>query len=121
MSEAELHFLRARMHEGRLNKARRGELFNHASIGYVREPGGGLALDPDEQVQQVVRLVFDQFDRQGTLHGLLRYLVHHGIRLPIRPHFGPNRGKLEWHRPNRETLPSSSAWVRGNARESAWE
>jgi DNA invertase Pin-like site-specific DNA recombinase len=104
MSEAELHFLRARMHEGRLNKARRGELFNHASIGYVREPGGGLALDPDEQAQQVVRLVFDQFDRQGTLHGLLRYLVHHGIRLPVRPHAGPNRGKLEWRRPNRETL-----------------
>lgn len=104
MSEAELHFLRARMHEGRLNKARRGELFNHASLGYVREPGGGLALDPDEQAQQVVRLVFDQFDRQGTLHGLLRYLVHHGIRLPIRPHAGPSRGKLEWRRPNRETL-----------------
>jgi DNA invertase Pin-like site-specific DNA recombinase len=104
MSEAELHFLRARMHEGRLNKARRGELFNHASVGYLREPGGGPALDPDEQVQQVVRLVFDQFDRQGSLHGLLRYLVHHGIRLPIRPHGGPNRGKLEWRRPNRETL-----------------
>ncbi len=104
MSEAELHFLRGRMHEGRLNKARRGELFNHASIGYVREPGRGLALDPDEQAQEVVRLVFDQFDRQGSLHGLLRYLVHHSIRLPVRPHFGPNRGKLEWHRPNRETL-----------------
>src|SRR5207302_10156588 len=40
------------------------------SIGYVREPGRGLALDPDEQAQEVVRLVFDQFDRQGTLHGL---------------------------------------------------
>ena len=104
MSEAELHFLRARMNEGRLNKARRGELFNHAAIGYVREPGGGLALDPDEQAQQVVRTVFDQFDRQGTLHGLLRYLVHHAVRLPVRPHSGPNRGKLEWHRPNRETL-----------------
>jgi DNA invertase Pin-like site-specific DNA recombinase len=104
MSEAELHFLRARMNEGRLNKARRGELFNHASVGYVRVPGGGLALDPDEQAQHVVHLVFDQFDRQGTLHGLLRYLVHHGIRLPIRPHSGPDRGKLEWHRPNRETL-----------------
>ena len=22
----------------------------------------------------------------------------------IRPHSGPNRGQLEWHRPNRETL-----------------
>jgi DNA invertase Pin-like site-specific DNA recombinase len=104
MSEAELHFLRARMHEGRLNKARRGELFNHASIGYVRVAGGGLAFDPDEQARDVVRLVFDQFDRQGSLHGLLRYLVHHSIRLPIRPHSGPNRGQLEWRRPNRETL-----------------
>jgi DNA invertase Pin-like site-specific DNA recombinase len=104
MSEAELHFLRARMHEGRLNKARRGELFNHAAVGYVREPGRGLAKDPDEQAQQVVHLIFDQFDRQGSLHGLLRYLVHHNIRVPVRPHFGPNRGKLEWHRPNRETL-----------------
>jgi len=103
MSEAELHFLRGRMHEGRLNKARRGELFNHAPMGYVRVPGG-LALDPDEQAQGVMRLVFDQFDRQGSLHGLLRYLVRHGIRLPVRPHFGPNRGQLEWHRPCRETL-----------------
>src|SRR5438067_562628 len=104
MSEAELHFLRGRMHEGRLNKARRGELFNHASIGYVRVPAGGLAFDPGEQAQGVVRLLFDQFDRQGSLHGLLRYLVQHGIRLPVRPHYGPNRGQLEWHRPNRETL-----------------
>jgi DNA invertase Pin-like site-specific DNA recombinase len=103
MSEAELHFLHSRMHEGRLNKARRGELFNHASMGYVRVPGG-LALDPDDQAQSVMRLVFDQFDRQGSVHGLLRYLVRHGIRLPVRPHGGPNRGQLEWHRPNRETL-----------------
>jgi hypothetical protein len=92
------------MNEGRLNKARRGELFNHAPIGYVRVPGGGLALDSDEQVQGVVRLIFDQFDRQGSVHGVLRYLVHHGIRLPVRPLSGPNRGQLEWHRPNRETL-----------------
>jgi DNA invertase Pin-like site-specific DNA recombinase len=103
MSEAELHFLRGRMNEGRLNKARRGALFNHAPIGYVRVPDG-LVLDPDAQAQGVVRLIFDQFERQGSLHGLLRYLVHHGIRLPVRPHAGPNRGQLEWRRPNRETL-----------------
>jgi DNA invertase Pin-like site-specific DNA recombinase len=103
MSEAELHFLRGRLNEGRLHKARRGELFNHASIGYLRVPNG-LALDPDEQAQGVVRLLFDQFDRQGSVHGLLRYLVRHGIRLPVRPHSGPHRGQLEWHRPCRETL-----------------
>lgn len=104
MSEAELHILRSRMYQGLLNKAKRGEVFNHAPIGYVRLPSGEFALDPDQQVQSVVHLVFDEFERQGTLHGLLRYLVHHGLRLPIRPHFGPNRGQLEWHRPNRVTL-----------------
>jgi DNA invertase Pin-like site-specific DNA recombinase len=104
MSEAELHILRSRMYQGLLNKAKRGEVFNHAPLGYIKLPNGEFALDPDEQVQSVTRLLFDEFDRQGTLHGLLRYLVHHGIRLPIRPHAGINRGQLEWRRPNRVTL-----------------
>jgi DNA invertase Pin-like site-specific DNA recombinase/DNA-binding transcriptional MerR regulator len=104
MSEAELHILRSRMLNARMNKARRGEVFSHPPMGYVRLPAGGYGLDPDQQVQSVIRLIFDEFDRQGSLHGLLRYLVHHGIRLGIRPHGGPNRGQLEWHRPNRITL-----------------
>jgi DNA invertase Pin-like site-specific DNA recombinase len=104
MSEAELHVLKERMYQGKLNKARRGDLYGPPPIGYVRIDAGPPSLDPDEEAQAVVRLIFDQFDRQGTLHGLLRYLVHHGIRLPVRPHHGPNRGQLEWRRPCRETL-----------------
>jgi hypothetical protein len=87
-----------------LNKAQRGEVFNHPPTGYVKLPTKEFALDPDEQVQSVIRLIFDQFDRSGTIHGLLGYLVDHGIRMPIRPHAGPQRGQLEWHRPNRVTL-----------------
>jgi len=104
MSEAELHILQRRLYQGRLNKARRGELFHHPPLGYVCLPTGELALDPDEQVQAVVRLIFDEFERQGSVHGLLRYLVHHGVRLGIRPTGGPNRGQLEWRRPSRGTL-----------------
>lgn len=104
MSEAELHILKSRMDQGRWNKARRGELLNHPPIGYVRHPGGDYVLDPDEQAQSVVRLIFDEFERQGSLHGLLRYLVHHDIRLGVRPHFGEQRGELQWRRPNRATL-----------------
>ena len=104
MSEAELHILRGRMLAGRRNKARRGELFNHAPIGFVRLPGAGMAPDPDEQARDVVRLVFDKFDELGTVSGLLRYLVRNRIFMPVRPHFGPNRGQLEWRRPNRMTL-----------------
>src|SRR5215210_1918227 len=50
MSEAELHILKDRMYQGKLNKARRGELFIAAPIGYVKLSDGTLAIDPDEQV-----------------------------------------------------------------------
>src|ERR1700730_12748470 len=40
MSEAELHILRSRMYQGLLNKARRGEVFNHPPSGYIKLPSG---------------------------------------------------------------------------------
>jgi DNA-binding transcriptional MerR regulator len=92
------------MYQGLLNKARRGEVYNHPPAGYLKSPAGPFVLDPDEQVQGVIRLIFEQFERQGTVQGVLRYLVRNGIRVPIRPLSGPNRGQLEWHRPNRATL-----------------
>jgi DNA invertase Pin-like site-specific DNA recombinase len=106
MSEAELHILKGRMYQGRLHKARRGELLVHAPIGYVQSPDGDFAFDPDEQAQAVVKLIFVEFPRQGSLYALLRYLVRHAIGLPVRPLYGPNRGMLEWRRPCRETLQS---------------
>jgi len=106
MSEAELHLLRQRMEQGRRHKARRGEFFNHLPIGYVFLPSGGVAFDPDEQAQAVVRLVFDKFDELGSAGAVLRYLVCHGIRLGVRPIEGSNKGQLEWRRPNRGTVVS---------------
>lgn len=104
MNEAELHVLKSRMYQGKLNKARRGELLGLPPIGYLRTPTGEWVIDPDEQVQAVVRLIFDQFDREATMHGLLRYLVHHQVRIPVRVAGGANKGQLEWRRPNRATL-----------------
>lgn len=104
MNEAELHVLKQRMYQGKLNKARRGELLGLPPLGYLRLATGEWVIDPDEQVQAVVRLIFDQFDREATLHGLLRYLVHHQIRIPVRVAGGPNKGQLAWRRPNRATL-----------------
>jgi len=104
MSEAELHIMNGRLAAGRMNKARRGELFNHAPIGYVRALSGEMVLDPDAQVQSVVRMIFDKFQELDSLNSLLQYLVHHQILLGFRPHYGANRGQLEWRRPNRPTL-----------------
>jgi hypothetical protein len=94
------------MRDGLRNEARKGAVYSHPPLGYVKGPNGAFALDPDEQAQAVVRLVFEQFARQGAVCGLLRYLVQHGIRLPVRPHTGPERGRLQGHRPNRVTLQS---------------
>ena len=104
MSEAELYLIRQRMLSGRLAKAERGELAIPLPIGYVRRLSGEAVLDPDEQAQHVVRLVFGAFRRLGTLNGVLRYLVDQEVQLPVRVHSGPLKGELEWRRPTRETL-----------------
>ena len=109
MSEAELHILKSRLQQGLWNKAERGEVINHAPIGYVRSPSarngaGDFVMDPDAQVQAVVRLVFEQFTRRRSINGLLKWLVQNDVKLPVRPHFGAGRGELQWRRPNRVTL-----------------
>jgi DNA invertase Pin-like site-specific DNA recombinase len=109
MSEAELHILKTRMHQGMWNKAERGEVLNHPPIGYIRsvkarEGEGDYVIDPDSQVQEIVRIVFEQFERQGSINALLRWMVSHDIMVPVRPHFGSDRGELTWRRPNRVTL-----------------
>jgi DNA invertase Pin-like site-specific DNA recombinase len=104
MSEAELHLLKQRMLAGKQAKARRGELAIPLPTGYVRRASGEAALDPDEQVQTVVRLVFAKFAELGTLHGVLRWLVDHDVGLGMRLRAGPDTGELVWRRPNRMTL-----------------
>ena len=104
ISEAELHLLKFRMDEGRRAKAQRGELAFQLPRGYQRRADGSVAFDPDEQVQATIRLVFALFERLGSVCGVLRYLVDHGIRLPDRRRGAVGKGELEWRRPNRTTL-----------------
>ncbi|WP_197412560.1 recombinase family protein [Novosphingobium sp. Fuku2-ISO-50] len=104
MSEAELHVIKARMMEGRLAKARRGELAKAVPMGYVQRPSGEVIFDPDEQAQSVIRLVFDLFDRLRTVGAVLVYLIEHDVKMPVRRRHGPTRGDLEWHRPSRPGL-----------------
>src|SRR6476469_7865057 len=104
MSEAELHILKGRMDAGRRAKAEGGELFFNLPRGYVRLPSGRVALDPDEEVRAVMRLVFDLFEQRRTINGVLVYLAAHDIRLPYRLRGGPSKGELTWRRANRHTL-----------------
>jgi len=104
MSEAELHVIKQRMEQGRLAKARRGELGRPVPIGYVRRPSGEVSLDPDEEVRAVVQRIFSEFERLGTAYGVVRFFAEQGLRVGVRVASGPNQGELEWRRLNRQTL-----------------
>lgn len=103
MSEAELHVLQGRLRAGQLNKARRGEYFSHAPIGYVRVENS-LELEPDDQAREVVRLIFNKFSELGSMSAVRRYLRANNILIGVRDHRGPDRGKLKWRPVNQATL-----------------
>lgn len=96
MSEAELHVLRGRLRQGLLNKVRRGEVFLSAPTGYVRSPQGDWELDPDEQVQSVVRLIFELFERCGRARKVAFLLQEQGVKLGIRRKGHADLGTIEW-------------------------
>jgi DNA invertase Pin-like site-specific DNA recombinase len=100
----ELHDIQQRMQASRLNRCRRGEWLGQPPPGLVVGPDSKLQFDPDEQVQQVVRLIFEQFAALGSLSGLLRHLRANHIQLPFRPAYGPDKGQLQWRSPHRERL-----------------
>lgn len=96
MSEAELHVLRARLHGGLLNKARRGELRCHLPIGFVYDEGGRVLFDPDKEVQESVRLFFQTFERTGAVHATIKYFREQGLLFPTRLTAGGKKGELAW-------------------------
>jgi len=96
MSEAELHFLKARMRGGMLNKARRGELVMRPPVGLSYRDDGALILDPDAEVQAAMRLVFETFERSGSALHTVKLFHEQGLQFPRRIRKGLNKGELHW-------------------------
>src|SRR5689334_439849 len=67
MSEAELHQIRVRLHQGEWQKAARGELRLALPAGLSQDRDGGIILNPDEEVQERLRLVFAKFQELGSV------------------------------------------------------
>ena len=89
------------MWSGRVAKARRGELAVPLPAGFARRGSGEVVLDPDEQVRGVAGLVFDLFERLGTVGAVLGFLADNRIQLGVRLREGSERGELAWRRPSR--------------------
>jgi len=96
MSEAELHILKSRLQGGILNKARRGELEMPLPIGLVYDGAGRVVLDPDRQVQDTVRLLFEAFNDVGSACAVVRRLRAQEVLFPRRIRRGIGKGDLLW-------------------------
>ena len=94
MSEAELHVLRARLNGGVVSKAQRGELRMLLPVGLVYDEQERVVLDPDQQVQQSLRVFFATFERTGSSRATVQEFRRQGLKFPNR---GPaGRGELCW-------------------------
>jgi DNA invertase Pin-like site-specific DNA recombinase len=96
MSEAELHFLRARLIGGKKNKAHKGELHFPLPVGYCFDSDGSTSFDPDEAVQTAVRHVFSSFQASGSAYGVVKFFATNGLQFPKRAYGGVWAGKLIW-------------------------
>ncbi|MGH2829883.1 MAG: recombinase family protein, partial [Actinomycetota bacterium] len=83
MSEAEIHWLRLRLHGARQHKARRGALKLPAPTGY-QWGERGFELDPDEAVQRAVRVVFQRYDVEPSAWAVVRWARETGFTFPTR-------------------------------------
>jgi hypothetical protein len=69
-------------HDGRRKaKEQRGELGKSGADGISTPRSGEVVLDPDEQAQATIRLVFDLFGRLRTIGKVLEEVQHAEIKL----------------------------------------
>jgi DNA invertase Pin-like site-specific DNA recombinase len=98
MAQAELHFLRARLLGGKLNKAQKGELRFPLPVGFCHDEDGHIVPDPDEEVRGAVSLVFRLFRETGSAFAVVQNFAKRALRFPKRAYGGAWNGKLVWGR-----------------------
>jgi hypothetical protein len=70
------------MRGGLLSKAKRGELATPLPFGFAYDDEGQVVLDPDQQIQQAIRFVFDVFRRVGSALGVAKEFREQAWQFP---------------------------------------
>ena len=96
MSEAELHQIKIRLHQGERQKAARGELRLPLPAGLIHNRDGSVTFNPDEEVQERLRLVFAKFRELRSAKAVMRYLRGSNLLLPVRPLLGSAPHDVVW-------------------------
>jgi len=96
MSQAELHFIRARLLGGKLNKAKKGLLRFPLPVGLCHDDEGNIVIDPDEEVRRIVKLIFSLFRETGSAYKVVHKFNSLNLKFPKRAYGGVWAGKLIW-------------------------
>ena len=105
MSQAELHFLRARLQGGKLNKAKKGELRFPLPVGFCYDDANAIVLDPDAEVRGAVEMLLATFRETGSAYAVAHAFAARGLKFPKRAYGGVWNGRLIWgHLTDRRVL-----------------
>src|SRR6267154_1734954 len=85
MSELELSLFRQRSQEALKQKARRGALFLRVAAGYVKAGRDRIEKDPNQRVQDALKLVFAKFAEFHSARQVHIWLRDEGIDVKTRP------------------------------------
>jgi len=94
LSSNELRQMSFRLWENRLHKAHRGELRINLPIGFIFDSGEGVELDPSQDVQDAVKLLFERFRLGRTISSVVRYFRENQLLFPKRKSGWDN--SVEW-------------------------
>ena len=81
----------------------------------IYDDAGEIVLDPDREVQQSIRLVFEWFGRLRSAWQVVRQLRQDRLRLPVRLRSGPQAGENLWVDATltfREGAVGGSVWLK---------
>ncbi len=103
MSELELSLFRQRSQEALKQKARRGALFLSVAAGYMKSGRDRIEKDPDQRVQDALKLVFAKFAEFQSARQVHVWLRDEGVALPANAHNGDGRC-IAWRLPLYNTV-----------------
>src|SRR5271163_323092 len=96
MSEAELHQIKLRLHQGERQKAARGELRVPLPAGLAYGRDGRIGFKPDEEVRVRLLHLFAKFRELRSAKAVMRHFQEANLLLPVRPLDGPSPHDLVW-------------------------
>src|SRR6266480_3162139 len=96
MSEAELHQIKMRLHQGERQKAARGELRVPLPAGLAYGRDGRIGFNPDEEVHARLLHLFAKFRELRSAKAVMRHFQEANFLVPVRPLDGPSPHDVVW-------------------------